>query len=75
MQISYEMVCNAHVRQLTMNFLLSVNPIRDTGPNTKRKEIILNWMGLEMFSSMKITGNNDDDDNDEEDKNDDNDKI
>jgi len=56
-----------------MNILMSISPIRDTGHNTKQREVIFNWMGFEMLSCHDDNSNNDDDDCDEEDKNDDDD--
>ena len=52
---------------------MSISPIRDTGHNTKQREVIFNWMGFEMLSCHDDNSNNDDDDCDEEDKNDDDD--
>ena len=55
------------------NFPSKRYPYRDKGHNTKRREIISNWMGFKMLSSIKITGNNDNADSYEEDKKDDDD--
>ena len=57
-----------------MNFLLSVSPIRDTGHRTKRRKIILIWLGTRnVIIHEDYRANDDDDDSDEKDKKDDDD--
>jgi len=56
-----------------MTLPLRVSPSRDTGHNTKQREIIFRWMGFEMLLFHDDNSNDDDDDSDEEDKDDDDD--